>query len=300
MNWLFIVSQKFFYKKLFVLFFGVMPCFATVADPGAVLHPDVSTSRVLIKRSYEDYARQCAERKEPTRLVVACGRLGHPIKSFNIGGETYYECEGHSDTYFTIDISADMHPDILGNVFNMEDQAFRPKSWDFIVFEGISVFFDCYSEQFLRTLARSLRTAGVWILNFNLHFFPPTIKIGDGTFNRVGTQLDEYNGSAIRTICHEAGKMENPETAVFESFDEVRTTVNNFFTKLGFRSAEIRNTFLLSAEKNPEDFALVAGLSGEYSPGGGLFGADIDHLIGPELLPTLKRNLEELALVIRA
>ncbi len=288
-------------------------------EASVALRPDASTSRVFISRSYADYARQCAERGEPTRLVVACGRLGHPRKSFKmIGEETYYECEGHSDAYFTINISTDMQPDILGDVFHMPEQAFQPRSWDFIEFEGFSVFFDCYNEQFLRTLANSLRPGGVWILNFDLHFFPSVIKIADRIFDRVGTEFDGSHGSTMRMICREAEKMEDPETAVFANGDDVRTSVNNFFTRLGFKSVVMRNTFLIDRvlarlksegkEGTEERVALLEKvveltslLTSESvaEAGGGLFGAEIDHLIGPELLPMLKRDLEELALVVR-
>ena len=332
--------HRFFYKTFLIFFFVAIPAFAATADavaePNAhrteaypigeyprfleeakpvlttgrypdgftppeapsmeatvALRPNASTSRVFISRSYENYARQCAERGEPTRLVVACGRLGHPA-------DPMASCPGHSDAYFTINTSYNMRPDLLGDVFHMPDQAFKPGSWDFITFENFSCFFDAYSEQFLRTLAGSLRPGGVWVLNFDLIFFPSVIRIADRAF-KGGRTLAEYSGapSAMRMICAEAGKMADEETAVFESFDDVRTIVNSFFTRRGFRSAEIRNTFLLKADKNPEDFALAAGLSGEDSSGGGLFGADIDSLIGGELLPILNGNLQELALVVR-
>ncbi len=331
--------HRFFYKTFFVLFFVAMPSFAATADPVAesnahitevypigeysrfleeaktsgvhelyvdgysvpvVLRPDASISRIFVRRSFEDYARQCAETGVPTRLVVACGRLGHPA-------DPMASCPGHSEAYFTVNTSATMEPDLLGDVFHMPEQAFRPRSWDFITFEGLSCFFDSYSDERLRMIANSLRPGGIWVLNFDLSHFPSVIRIGATTFKGGMSPADFHDVqlremqklTPMRVFCIEAGKMRGGDTAVFDSFDDVRTTVSNFFKRRGFEGAEIRNTFLVSAEKNTEDFVLVARLSGEDSPDGELFGEEINSLVGAELLPMLRRGLEELALVIR-
>lgn len=186
---------------------GLLPPEAPSMEASIVFRPDSFTSRVFVSRSYEDYAGQCAKRGLPTRLIVACGRLRqHP--------DPMASCPGHSDDYFTVNTSANMQPDILGDVFHMPGQAFLPESWDFIEFEGLSAFFDLYSEEFLGTLVRSLRPGGAWILNFDLSHFPSVIRIGSQTF-KGGMTLAEIptDGpkplSAMRMICIESGRMIN-------------------------------------------------------------------------------------------
>lgn len=292
---------------------GLTPPEAPSMEASIVLRPNPYTSRVFVSRSYEEYARQCTERGVPTRLVIGCGRLGYP------GGETFEACGGHSNDYFTIDTCSAIQPDLLGDVFHMPEQAFRAHSWDFIVLEGIYPFFGMYSlgssEEFLGTLARSLRPGGVWILSFNLYFFPSVLTIGGRTFSDIGATFAECKRGACcdtgkvadddkaefgcqRKIFREAGKMVDDETAVFASFDDVRATVNAFFVRRGFKSAIMRNTFLVKPDQ--KDFAFIAVLTGEDRQSTGFLGSEIDALVGDEFLPKLKqRVLEELALVIR-
>lgn len=214
------------------------------------LRPTLLDSRAFIRRSFEDYAATMTQEGKPTRLIIGCGHNKKPDDCMNH--------HPHSNDYFTINIRDEVEPDVLGNVFFLQDAAFKANSWDFILFE-------CFPwkpkrdfvDKNLRMLANSLRPNGVWVIPELA--LPALIKIGEkGSFREGCSIADEpwtkelYRG-ITQHICYECGKMADTETAsqfglgwqfgdlaVFHDYADVRTTVNDYFVRHGFESAELR------------------------------------------------------------
>ncbi len=266
--------------------------FSFLEEPPAaqnVLCPDASTSRIFIKRSYEQYAAECAVNNKPTRLVVACGHSAYTDSS----------CPGHSEDYFTINLYEGRKPDILGDALRTEAQAFQPNSWDFITFEGFP--WDGYfNDKHLSRIKNSLRPNGAWVLLCDLHIFPSVIRIGDQDFEGGAPLADcaHNKGKIMRSICVESKKMLDEDTVLFRDHADVRTTVNSYFTKRGFRNAEVQAlpAFFQSGEP------LIPFLTGEVvstDKGAPSFGRDFDVLAGKELLDIMNKMEMEFAFIMR-
>ena len=219
-----------------------------------IVLPNPSTSRVFIKRTYEEYAAMCSTRGLPTRLVVGCGHLEHTPTGDGC-------CLGHSSDYFTLNISYSRNSDILGDVFRMENQAFKPNSWDFIIFENFPWYNEVggqrlwnFNDKNLRMIANSLRPNGAWVLADSQSRFSHVIKIGDDDFGGGDLTITEMQPGIFHKICIESQKMQSEATssafggskfhfgdlAVFQDNADVITTVNNFFIRFGFRKADIQ------------------------------------------------------------
>jgi hypothetical protein len=177
-------------------------------------------------------------------------------------------------------------------------------------------------------IANSLRPNGAWISLWDLQQSPASITIADKNF-QCGAPLavsPKNNENLMHNICFKSGKMTDEDTALFIDHADVRTTVNDYCTALGFRSAEVRALPTLFSEKpglaetrcSVEDgngerteisyfssrFSSLDGnpLTGEpvdMATSAPLFGADIDVLAGAELLDKCRQSRHDFAFIMR-
>ncbi len=256
-----------------------------------VLCPDASTSRVFIKRSFETYATECATDSRPTRLIIGCGHCRT--------NDGMNDSCSHSSDYFTINICKEVEPDILGDVFRTEAQAFQPNSWDFILFENC---FDSFRNEQLSMIANSLRPNGAWIIGCNLHRFPSVITIAGESFEGGASLTDfpNHKDLMIQTIFTKSEKMVDEDTVSFTNHADVQTTVNSYFTAHGFKSAEIRTlpAFFLPA-MSPVSF--LTGKIVDLSRDAPIYGEGINERAGAELLNIMNtpENMHEFAIIVR-
>ena len=220
-----------------------------VAEIDVTCNP--SNPCAFIVRSFDQYAHECASAGKPTRLVVGCGHAGSP------NGDGF--CPGHSTDYFTLNICLGRNPDILGNVFRMESLIFQPNSWDFVIFECFP-WGQYFTDKNLRMIANSLRPNGAWVLSESKNKLPYIIKIandyscgrGEGSLVRCNDWNPDGFHGIFYTICQESRKMKNQEECravasnlnfgdlvVFDDFEDLHTTIDNYFTRFGFGSARI-------------------------------------------------------------
>lgn len=218
-------------------------------DWADILFPDKQTIRIFVERTFQEYKDKCAKEGKPTRLVVGCGHGKSP------DGDGI--CPGHDADYFTVNLTYERYPDMLGDVFFMESLIFQTNSWDFIIFECCANWGENFNEKNLRMIANSLRLDGVWICPEYKSRLPRIIKIGaDYCYGGdLASKIPEesFRGNLLmREICIKKGKMKNLEEcrkfshdinygdyAEFSNFDDVKTTVNQYFIDLGFKSTEI-------------------------------------------------------------
>ena len=202
---------------------------------GATSIDDAGYHPIVIHRSLEQCRAECL----PTRLIVACGHGGADCV------EPY--CTGHSKYYFTVALGdGDRGPDIQGNVWQLKGLIFSPNSWDFLTFECFPWKKDLNDEN-LRMIAQSLRPGGAWVIHEVQDFFPAEIIIGDQVLSGFGDSYSDLpcyaNGSRnfIREIIKATGKMKNcsDDLATFANHDDFNKAVNDYFTALGFASAEL-------------------------------------------------------------
>jgi hypothetical protein len=151
-------------------------------------------------------------------------------------------------------------------------------------------------------IANSLRENGAWVVLCDLDFFSSVIKIGDQVF-KGGLSLADppvTEGQIARSICTGSGKMLDADTVSFLDHADVRATVDGYFTRRGFKSAEIR-TLPLAFLPVELPISFLAGEKVDISSEATLFGKDVDALAGEEFVQLEKNpeRMHEFSLIMR-